>query len=144
MNIDEHADYHAGARRMPRWLSILVGIAAVAVIGVWMWGTPPGVDGKIDAIAYAICHRIPGHSFLINGLPMPLCARCTGIYLGVMTSFLIMAASGRTKVSRLPPWSVIAMLGLFVVVMGIDGVNSYIGLFRGSSFYETDNWMRLV
>jgi len=142
--IHENADYHAGVRGLPRWLSVLVGVAAVAVIGVWMWGTPPGIDGKVDAVAYAICHRIPSHSFLINGLPMPLCARCTGIYLGVMTSFLIAVASGRTRVSRLPPLRVIAVLVGFVVLMGIDGVNSYVTLFRPSSFYEPHNWLRLV
>ena len=125
-------------------MSLLVGLAAVAVIGLWIWGTPPGVNGKVDAVAYAICHRIAAHSFLINGLPMPLCARCTGIYLGVMTSFLIAFASGRTRVSRLPPLRVIAVLIGFVVIMGIDGVNSYISLFRSSTFYEPENWLRLV
>ncbi|MCC7449288.1 MAG: DUF2085 domain-containing protein [Anaerolineae bacterium] len=131
--------------RLPRWLSLLVGIAAGCVLALWMLGTPPGVLGKADAVGYAICHRIADRSFLIDGVPMPLCARCTGIYLGVMTSFLIAFASGRTRASQLPSLKVGMVLGLFVVIMGIDGVNSYIQLFPNvTGVYEPHNWLRLV
>lgn len=130
---------------IPRWLGFLVAIAAVVVLVVWAMGTPTGLDGKLDAIGYAICHQIPARSFLVNGIPMPLCARCTGIYLGVMISFLISVASGRTRVSRWPPRRVIFALAVFVVIMGIDGVNSYFHLFPGfTGIYEPHNWLRLV
>jgi uncharacterized membrane protein len=146
MNIvsDTNFDYEA-PHRPPRWLLAAVATAAVIVLSVWAIGTPPGILGKADAVAYAICHRIESHSFLMNGVPMPLCARCTGIYLGVMTSFLIAVAAGRARVSRLPPLRVGGFLGLFVVTMGIDGVNSYIHLFpAGTGLYEPQNWLRLV
>jgi uncharacterized membrane protein len=132
-------------RQISRRVSIFVAIAAFTVLVIWALGTPPGVLGKADAVGYAICHRIAERSFLIDGIPMPLCARCTGIYLGVMVSCLIAIASGRTRVSRLPPPSVAIVLGLFVVIMGIDGVNSYIHLFPGGTgVYEPHNWLRLV
>ncbi len=131
--------------RLPRWLSLGVGIAAILVILIWSAETPPGILGKADAIGYAICHRIASHSFLINGMPMPLCARCTGIYLGVIVSFFITFASGRTRASRLPPLSVNIVLGLFVVAMGIDGVNSYISFFPGAhQLYASSNPLRLI
>jgi uncharacterized membrane protein len=131
--------------RLPRWLSALVAVVAILVLLLWALGTPPGVLGKANAVAYAICHRIADRSFLIDGLPMPLCVRCTGIYLGVMTSLLIAIASGRTRVRRLPPRMVSVVLGLFAVIMGIDGVNSYIHLFPGGTgAYEPHNWLRLV
>jgi len=132
-------------RQISRRVSIFIALAAFVVLVIWALGTPPGILGKADAVGYAICHRIPQRSFLINGSPMPLCARCTGIYLGVMVSCLIAIASGRTRVSRLPPPSVAVVLGLFVVIMGIDGVNSYIHLFPGGTgVYEPHNWLRLV
>jgi uncharacterized membrane protein len=28
-----------------------------------------------------VCHQRPGRSFWIGGAPMPVCARCTGLYL---------------------------------------------------------------
>lgn len=136
---------HSSYRPIPRRLALLVGVAAVGVLFAWIMGTPTGLMGKLDAVGYAICHRIDARSFQINGIPMPLCARCTGIYLGVMTSFLVMFASGRTRVSRLPPAKVIAVLVFFVAVMGFDGINSYIHLFPGASgLYEPHNWLRLV
>jgi uncharacterized membrane protein len=78
-------------------------------------------------------------------MPMPLCARCTGIYLGVIVSFFIAVAAGRVKASKLPSLRVGIPLALFVVAMGLDGVNSYIHLFPGGTgVYEPHNWMRLV
>jgi hypothetical protein len=45
----------------------------------------------------------------------------------------------------LPPRRVLVVLGLFVVVFGVDGVNSYIHLFPGGTgIYEPHNWLRLV
>lgn len=132
-------------RTIPRPLAIFVAVGALAVLLLWLAGTPPGVEGKLGAIGYAICHRIPARSFLINGMPMPLCARCTGIYLGVMICFLIAIAAGRTRVSQLPKLGVIAVLVLFVLIMGVDGINSYFRLFPSTStLYEPHNWLRLT
>ena len=129
----------------PRRLAILVGIAAAIILGLWLFGTPGGILGKAIAIGYAICHRIAARSFLINGMPMPLCARCTGMYLGVMTGLMLAFASGRAKASRLPPTRVIVTLFVFVGIMGFDGVNSYIHLFPGGTgLYQPQNWLRLV
>jgi uncharacterized membrane protein len=112
---------------------------------MWTLLTPPGVMGKAEAVGYAICHRIEARSFLINEQPMPLCARCTGIYLGVMVSFLVAVASGRTRAGGLPPRRVLIFFGLFVVAMGIDGVNSYFHLFPGfEGIYSPHNVLRLV
>src|ERR1041384_1877942 len=130
---------------MPRWMAIGVGITAAVVVCVRILGTPDGIDGKFDAIGYAICHRIDARSFLINGMPMPLCARCTGIYLGVVVCFLIALVSGRAKASRLPSIKVSIALIIFVAIMGFDGVNSYIHLFPGGTgLYTPQNWLRLV
>lgn len=31
-----------------------------------------------------ICHQEPARSFYLNGKPLPLCARCTGFYVGLV------------------------------------------------------------
>lgn len=133
-------------RRISRRLAILVVLVAFGVLVAWALGTPPGVLGKADAIAYAICHRIESRTFNIDAdTLMPLCARCTGIYLGVMISYLVTVAARRTRVGNLPPRSVIAVLLLFVGIMGFDGVNSYLHLFPGvTGLYEPNNVLRLV
>jgi uncharacterized membrane protein len=128
-----------------RRTTILVLIAAFFILGTWTFYTQSGVMGKADAIGYAICHRIPERSFIADGRPLPLCARCTGIYLGVMTGLGTYIASGRFRTSALPHWHILAAMGVFVVIMGIDGLNSYVHLFPGGKgIYEPQNWLRLT
>jgi uncharacterized membrane protein len=128
------------------WLVWLITLGSLLIIGAWTLATPSGVGGKTDAVGYAICHRIESRSFSAFGHQLPLCARCTGIYLGVMTGFIVYVASGRGKVYRFPPWKHSAVLLLSVAVIGIDGVNSYLHLilpeFRG--LYEPNNTLRLI
>jgi uncharacterized membrane protein len=129
------------SRRMAR----LVALVSALIIGLWMLGTPPGLLGKAVAVGYAICHRIAERSFLIDGTPMPLCARCTGIYLGVMTGFLFAVARQRITAGRLPPLGVNLVLGAFVIFIGVDGLNSYVQLFPSvTGVYQPQNWLRLL
>lgn len=111
----------------------VVLVAALGIIGLWLAYTQAGVLGKADAVGYAICHRIENRSFSAFGRPLPLCARCTGIYLGAMTGLGVFVASGRTRASYLPHWRVAIFLGLFVAIMGVDGLNSYLTLFPNYS-----------
>ena len=107
----------------------LVVLAAVLVITGWLIYTPPGFLGKLDAIAYAVCHRIAERSFHIGSIQLPLCARCTGMYLGAVTGLVFQSICGGKR-SKAPRWSIIAVLLVFVVAFGIDGVNSYLYLLK--------------
>jgi uncharacterized membrane protein len=98
-----------------------------------------------DYAGYAVCHRLTGHSFLLAGRQMPLCARCTGMYLGVALVAVVTLASGRTRRTALPPRPVLALLLLFLIAMGVDGLNSYVHFFPGAPhLYEPRNWLRLI
>ena len=49
-----------------------------------MWLVPPWPPlEKAHLVGYAICHQIPNRSFSLGGHILPLCARCTGTYLGI-------------------------------------------------------------
>lgn len=124
----------------------LIIFVAFGIIGAWLILTPAGVKGKADAVGYAICHRIPDRSFEAFGRHLPLCARCSGIYLGVMTALTLYVAAGRLKASYLPNWKVLAGFGVFVVAIGIDGGNSYLHLFPDfeGGLYEPHNRTRLI
>jgi uncharacterized membrane protein len=116
-------------KRLAAHAKYLVVPAALIVITVWLLNTPPGLLGKADGIGYAVCHRIDERSFHIGDRQLPLCARCSGMYLGAMTGMVYQAIFSRKR-QRFPPWSISAVLILFVAAFGIDGANSYLYLIK--------------
>ncbi len=137
--------YRRAIKPFSRRVRVALVAAAAVALGVWLLGTPPGLEGKADAIGYAICHQIAARSFLVNGEPLPLCARCTGTYLGVMAGLAVLGLSDRRRSADLPPNQVLVVLAGFVMLMGLDGVNSFLHLFPGySGPYEPSNPLRLL
>jgi uncharacterized membrane protein len=128
-----------------RRLGVVVLTVSLIMIGAWIVVMPGGALGHADLIGYAVCHRIPERSFFVGGQQLPLCARCSGTYLGALTAFAVMYLLGRRRAASLPPLAVLVMLVLFIVAMGFDGVNSYLTLFPGMPhLYEPQNWLRLT
>lgn len=124
-----------------RWVFFL---AVLLLLFGWLLNTPAGVLGKADAIGYAVCHQIDGRSFHLLGRQMPLCARCTGMYLGAMLGLVFQSLTARRR-TGLPPGRVMIILGLLVIAFAVDGINSYFHLFPGfQGLYEPQNWLRLL
>ena len=125
-------------------LGVLFVLAFYTVTDVERLAHDPALGG-LDYAGYAICHRITERSFMIAGRQLPLCARCTGMYLGVALTFAVLALAGRTRWAQLPPFKTMAVLVGFVGMMGIDGVNSYSHFFPNfPHIYEPQNWLRLT
>lgn len=62
-----------------------------------------------------VCHQLPERSIFLQHLPLPVCARCTAIYLGGFFTFLAALLSRHSK-----PWSKSALGVLaLVAVIGI-------------------------
>jgi uncharacterized membrane protein len=121
----------------------LLIIAAILLLGVWLWFSPPGIFGKADAVGYAICHQIPERSFKIGDRTFPLCARCSGMYLGAFIAFLYQLKTKRS--GELPPKKLWPVLGALFVFFAIDGSNSYLHFFENApSLYEPSNTLRLI
>ncbi len=98
---------------------------------------------KADLIGYAICHQIPERSFHLAGHKLPLCARCTGTYLGVTLGFLSIALLRRWRAGEMLSTPLIVALVLFIGAMGIDGLNSYLTLWGNlPTLYTPQNWLR--
>jgi len=134
----------SGSRPASRRAWIFIA-ASLVVIGAWVVVMPGGVFGHADLVGYAVCHRIPARSFFIGGRQLPLCARCSGTFLGVLTGLVTMYAMGRRRAANLPSTLVLVVLILFVVAWGLDGVNSYLTFFPGAPhLYEPRNWLRLT
>lgn len=109
-----------------------VPIAAIIAFGAWMYISPEGALGKLDAIGYAVCHRIDARSFHIGDRQLPLCARCTGEFYTAGAALIFQAFVSKKR-SKLPSRGIIAVLVLFFLAFGIDGSNSYLYLLKQSS-----------
>ncbi len=92
------------------------------IFAVWLVLTPPGLLGKADAVGYAVCHRIDKRSFYLEDRQTPLCARCSGMYLGALVALIYQLRLG--KKGGTPSLKILIALGIFVIAFGIDGVNS--------------------
>lgn len=121
----------------------LLVFLGVAVFGVWLILTPGGVLGKADAIGYSVCHRIAERSFFIGGRQMPLCARCTGMYLGMLVGLLFQLPAGRR--TEFPPLKIILPLSILFAAFAVDGVNSLLTSFpTAPNLYQPSNFLRLT
>ncbi|GMQ78201.1 MAG: hypothetical protein BMS9Abin02_0701 [Anaerolineae bacterium] len=133
-----------------RLLPIMVILGIFLILGFYTVTDPARIDNNYvlngaDYVGYAVCHRITDRSFAIAGRQLPLCARCTGMYLGISLAFLVLLLAGRQRWSNLPPLSVLIALGLFILAMAFDGLNSYSHFFPDfPHLYEPKNWLRLV
>jgi len=139
--------WHSGLSRWVPVLIVVVGLLLLAFYTVTDYSrvAESHVLNGADWVGYAVCHRISERSFAIGGRQLPLCARCTGMYLGVMLIFLVLALSGRLRYCELPPLPVLLLLVGFIGLMGVDGVNSYLHFFPNAPhFYRPRNWLRLV
>jgi len=115
------------------------------VLVTFVVATPGGFLTKMDMVGYAVCHRIESHSFTIGGRQLPLCARCTGTFIGALTGFLGQAVVlRRRRASEFPPPFVIVLLAGFTLLWATDGLNSYMQLVGGPYLYEPMNWLRLT
>ena len=128
--------------RLPtKWLLTIV--LAVVLTG-WLLNTPPGWLGKADAVGYAVCHQIFERSFQINGQPISLCARCTGMYVGVLLRLIYQLLLGRRRTAW-PEKKFQLVLAIFFIAFGIDGSNSAAKLFlQHGLLYEPSNTLRLL
>jgi Predicted membrane protein (DUF2085) len=89
------------------------------VIGAVLWAvalplaaaaaaTPGGTAGAYGAaaLAYAmgslICHQQAGRSFHLWGVQLPVCARCTGIYVGAALAAIALGGSQTGALSAVP------------------------------------------
>lgn len=127
------------------WLGLILLPVGLLLFG-WLFNTPEGLLGKADAVGYAVCHRIDVRSFHLGDRAMPLCARCSGMYLGAVLGMVYQAFWGRRR-GGMPTWRVIPFLIFFVFAFGLDGLNSYmqLGFIQDAPrLYQPQNWLRLV
>ncbi len=124
--------------------SWLVPLLALVIIAIWWVETPAGLLGKADAIGYAVCHQIPARTFHLDDRPLPLCVRCSGMYLGAMAG-LIYQFLRRPRYGYLPTWKSGIPFVILAAAWAVDGLNSFVHLIPGiQGIYEPSHLLRLI
>ncbi|HHV95439.1 MAG TPA: DUF2085 domain-containing protein [Clostridiaceae bacterium] len=88
------------------------------------------------AIGSLICHQLPSRTIHINNIPLPLCARDTGIYVGFFISLMYIYINKRNKADLPPDIKSTLILCFLMLFMIIDGGTSYLRI------RETNNMIR--
>jgi len=74
--------------------------AAAIPLAAFLIASPPDITtsrlvaSAVYVAGAVVCHQKPERSFHLAGQPLPVCARCTGIYAGAALAVLGMAAFG--------------------------------------------------
>lgn len=122
---------------------VLLVLIVIIIFFLWINYAPPGLLGKMDAVGYAVCHRIEVRSFHLGDRAIPLCARCSGMHLATLMGLLFQLQWSRR--GGMPPKKIMVILGLFAAAFAIDGLNSYLHFFPNApSLYEPNNILRLI
>ena len=128
-----------------RWVDRILLIGGILVVATLFLLTPGGLLDKADHIGYAVCHQIPIRSYFFGNHQLPLCARCSGQYLGALGGLLLLIALGRGRSGRLPPTGIVLVLLGFLALWAFDGFNSYLTLIPGTPhLYEPQNILRVT
>jgi uncharacterized membrane protein len=120
----------AGPRTVGRiWVLTLAGTAAwlgAIVLAPWLASRGQTVPARfIYAVFAPLCHQIPDRCFHLNGLPLAVCGRCLGIYMGFAAGLLIYPlVRGFSRLS-LPP---IRLFLALTLPMAADAGGGILGL----------------
>ncbi|MFT4041004.1 MAG: DUF2085 domain-containing protein, partial [Thermomicrobiales bacterium] len=102
------------------WRTGAVALVAIALLLAW----PGDVRHTVHLLLQGVCAQRPSHSLWLNGQPLPVDARMTGIYLGALAALgwflLVWRGAWSGRFSR-RTW---AVLGLMLAAMAVDGCNS--------------------
>jgi uncharacterized membrane protein len=100
--------------------SALVLVAALAVTQAIAAGAPQ----QLRVLFRMLCHGMEARCFHWGGVPMPICARCTGLYLGFLIGIGLFAAVRKLQRISIPSSMVIVLVAPLVV----DGITQAMGL----------------
>jgi uncharacterized membrane protein len=98
--------------------------------------TTSSTSGRPGAVvvyrsAALICHQKPERSFAVNGVPMPVCGRCFGLYVAGASGALAALILGRRTFPD--PFTRIVLLAIAALPMGLSVGLELLGLVQGSN-----------
>lgn len=82
-----------------------------------------------------LCHQLPSRSPQYGEYVFPMCARCVGIQLGLLASYLWLLGSGGLR-RRLPPLITALAAAFFCAPMLIDGWGNALGAWSSPAVFR--------
>ncbi|HYH10684.1 MAG TPA: DUF2085 domain-containing protein [Thermoanaerobaculia bacterium] len=117
---------------------VLAFVAAIpsvilAAATLCSWAIAAGASMKWRALFRVMCHGRVERSFALFDIPMPICARCTGIYLGLLGGLALFAILPLIREEVMRRVSFVA-----VTPLALDGLTQLTGL------RESTNELRVI
>lgn len=81
----------------------------------------------------AICHQLEERLLQVSGEALAVCARDTGIYIGIFSTLIYLHFSKRNQNVTIPSIKISFLLLLFLVPLMVDGLGSYTHLFDSNN-----------
>ena len=126
--------------RWPGWGVVFVGLASLWLACLVL--SPWSVEATSIAVLHGLCAQRPSHSFWFGAERLPFGSRMTGIYGGFFVTQLYLLLRGRFRAGGVPSLGVLSTLLVFVVLMGLDGLNSTLADVRLVTVYSPTNVLR--
>jgi uncharacterized membrane protein len=89
------------------------------------------------AIGSVVCHQLPDRSFFLDGRQLPVCARCTGLYvcgLAGVAGWLVVKSARGWRALIVPPRAALWIVMGAGVPTAISYVTGITGAWDGSNF----------
>ena len=97
------------------------------------WALAHGASPMLRLVFRLMCHGMPRRSLTLFDVPMPLCARCVGIYIGLLAGLIAFTIVPKVRERLMRGVAFAAVLPL-----AVDGLTQAVGL------RESTNPLRLA
>ena len=107
-------------KRNTRIVAALIAFVSSAILSASIlctWAIAHGASPQWRLVFRALCHGIPTRCLELWNVPMPICARCTAIYVGLIAGIILFPLFPRLQEIK-ARW----VLGIAALPMFIDGI----------------------
>lgn len=110
------------------WITLIL-------IAPYLRGSHPSFSAVIYASFSPVCHQVPSRCFYLAGVPLAVCSRCLGIYVGFFLGTLTYPKVRGFSTSSLPKIQTFFLLSGPIV---LDTTGNFWGL------WNTPAWFRFI
>jgi uncharacterized membrane protein len=107
-------------KRDTRIVAALIAFVSSAILSASIlctWAIAHGASMQWRLLFRALCHGIPRRCLELWSVPMPICARCTAIYAGLIAAIILFPFLPRLQEIK-ARW----VLGIAAMPMFVDGI----------------------